>query len=260
MLEIVERGRETAAQPVPLLFVHGALHGAWCWDEHFLGYFAEHGYHALALNLRGHGASPTSVPLRSVSLADYIDDVRVAAAGLPVAPVLIGHSLGGFLVQKYLETDDASGAVLFASTPPTGGRGLALRGARRHPWLNLKSSVTGKLLPMFGTTAAAREWFFSADMPESLVTRYAGQLQEESFRASMQAVLGSAHPDRVRAPMLVLGAANDNMFSVKETRATARAYRTEAIFVPNIAHSMMLEAGWQNAADHILNWLGGLQL
>ena len=29
-----------------LLFVHGAWHGAWCWAEHFLDFFAAQGYAA----------------------------------------------------------------------------------------------------------------------------------------------------------------------------------------------------------------------
>jgi pimeloyl-ACP methyl ester carboxylesterase len=46
-------------RPTPLLFVHGAWHGAWCWDEYFLDFFAGRGYRALAVSLRGHGNSPT---------------------------------------------------------------------------------------------------------------------------------------------------------------------------------------------------------
>ena len=51
-LEVIAKGRTGESHPVPLLFVHGALHAAWCWDEHFLDFFADKGYHALALSLR----------------------------------------------------------------------------------------------------------------------------------------------------------------------------------------------------------------
>ncbi|PRC62971.1 alpha/beta hydrolase, partial [Mycobacterium sp. ITM-2017-0098] len=36
MLEVIDKGSASAAHPAPLLFVHGAWHAAWCWDEHFL--------------------------------------------------------------------------------------------------------------------------------------------------------------------------------------------------------------------------------
>ena len=59
-LEILDKGRCTEAHPISLLFVHGALHAAGRWDEHFLDFFADKGYRALPLSLRGHGRSPTS--------------------------------------------------------------------------------------------------------------------------------------------------------------------------------------------------------
>ncbi|MEI6778584.1 MAG: hypothetical protein WCK70_16925 [Chloroflexales bacterium] len=48
-LEMITRHPDGPAQPTPLLFVHGAWHGAWCW-ELFLPYFAGLGY-----TLGGHG-------------------------------------------------------------------------------------------------------------------------------------------------------------------------------------------------------------
>jgi Alpha/beta hydrolase family len=75
MLEVVDRGSSSESHPVPLLFVHGGEHAAWCWDEHFLDYFAAKGYRALALSLRGHGMSSNSKPPRACSIADYVQDV-----------------------------------------------------------------------------------------------------------------------------------------------------------------------------------------
>src|SRR5690348_14544043 len=43
-------------------------------------------------------------PLRSCSLADYVDDVESVVKSLPIRPVLIGHSMGGFALQKYLQS------------------------------------------------------------------------------------------------------------------------------------------------------------
>ncbi len=71
MLEVIDKGGgATATRSTPLLFVHGgAFHGgAWCWDDHFLDYFAERGYHALALNLRG-GTVPARRLCRSTPVA-----------------------------------------------------------------------------------------------------------------------------------------------------------------------------------------------
>ena len=61
-LEVISKYPAGAARPTPLLFVHGAWHGAWCWDEHFLDFFAAHGYAAHALSLRGHGGTGRGWP------------------------------------------------------------------------------------------------------------------------------------------------------------------------------------------------------
>jgi pimeloyl-ACP methyl ester carboxylesterase len=46
MLELIDKGSCSDAHPPPLLFVHGAWHAAWCWDENFLGFFADMGFRA----------------------------------------------------------------------------------------------------------------------------------------------------------------------------------------------------------------------
>ena len=127
MLEVIDKGSSTESHRVPLLFVHGACGTAWCWDEHFLDFFADKGYRAVALSLRGHGASSLSKRLNSCSIADYVDDVHAVVGKLGSPPVLIGHSVGGFIVQKYLELHDARAGVLLADgvSAPTDGHARA---------------------------------------------------------------------------------------------------------------------------------------
>ena len=104
MLEMIDKGTVTHSHPFPMLFVHGVFHAAWCWDANFLDFFAERGFRAVAVSLRGYGASPLSEqPLNSVTIADYVDDVRTTVETLDAEPVLVGHSYGGLVVQKYLD-------------------------------------------------------------------------------------------------------------------------------------------------------------
>ena len=42
-LELVEAFPDSQATGAPLLFVHGAFSGAWCWAERFLPFFARVG-------------------------------------------------------------------------------------------------------------------------------------------------------------------------------------------------------------------------
>lgn len=257
MLEVIERGQCTDSHPAPLLFVHGAWHAAWCWDEHFLGFFADRGYRALALSLRGHGGSPTAVPLRDCTFADYLDDVASVVTSLPTPPVLIGHSMGGSLVQMYLESHDAPAAVLVASMPPQGYLRSGLRWIRRHPWHFAKLSVTGESLPYVNTPRLARERFFSPSTPEQVVRACARRLQEESARIGRDGLLRLPKPEQVGTELLVLGALQDGAVTKQEIQATARAYGTEPVFFADMGHSMMLEPGWREVAARIDDWLCG---
>jgi pimeloyl-ACP methyl ester carboxylesterase len=255
MLEVLDKGAAGADHPAPLLFVHGAWHAAWCWDEHFLGYFADRGYRAVALSFRGHGGSATSKRLRDLTFADYVDDVAAVAAGMPVRPVMIGHSMGGVIVQRYLEFHDAPACVLMCSMPPQGYLRSGLRWLRRHPWHFTKLTVSGESLPYVSTPELARERFFSPNTPEDLVRRYAARLQEESSRSGLDGLFQLPRPERVRAPLLVLGASEDGAVTPEEVRATARAYRTDPVFFSGMGHDMMLEPGWEAVARRIDDWL-----
>lgn len=258
MLEVIDKGCVSESHPVPVLFVHGAWHAAWCWDEYFLGFFAGRGYRALALSLRGHGNSATEKPLRACTVADFVDDIAAVAGGLPRPPIVIGHSMGGLLVQKYLETHVCPAAVLMTSMPPQGNLGATLRWMRDHPWHFIKMTFTGKALPYINTPQLARERFFSARTPEADVVNYAERLQEDSARVGIDClVLRLPRPKLVTTPVLVLGADDDGAHTRAEVLATARAYRTEAEFFPAMGHNMMLEAGWEAVGKRIDAWLSG---
>jgi len=259
MLELIDKGSATESHPVPLLFVHGGYHAAWCWDENFLDYFAGKGFRAVAVSLRGHGRSALSKPLRSCSIADYMDDLRAAADQIGSEPVLVGHSMGCFVVQKYLEQHPVAAAVLMAPATARGLRRSVLRMFGSHPWIFVRGSISGRSADLVNTPELARESLFCAHTPEPIVRSCATRMQAESARAGIDQIMVIRLRDtRLKAaPMLVLGARDDGMRTMGEVSATARVYRTEAEFFPDMGHNMMLEPGWPAVAERIDGWLAG---
>jgi pimeloyl-ACP methyl ester carboxylesterase len=256
-LEVITHSPPSVTHPVPILFIHGMWHSAACWEEHFLPYFSQKGYATYALSLRGHGESDGRNHLRWASLDDYGSDVAEVAARFGTPPILVGHSMGGMIVQKYLESHQATAAVFMASVPPGGIIPATMRILLRHPWLVLKANLTLSLLPVVATPHLAREMFFSPEMPADKVTSHFARIQEESYRVYLDMLgLNLPRAGRIDAPLLVLGAENDRILSAGEVLATARRYCVEAEIIPRMAHNMMLEAGWQKVADRILTWLG----
>lgn len=86
-------------------------------------------------------------------------------------------------------------------------------------------------------------------------------MQDESFRSFLDmAILDPPRPDRMNTPLLVLGTKDDVMVPPDEIKKAARIYNTEPVFFSGMGHDMMLDQGWQEVADRILNWLEELNL
>lgn len=189
-------------------------------------------------------------------ISDYVSDVIKASARLNAPPVLVGHSMGGLVVQKYLEKYPAPAAVLLASLPVGGLRRSIPRIFTRHPWLFLKANLTRNLHSFVRTKELIRESFFSDNIDGVSLAKYAAQIKDESYFAFLDMLLlNLPRPEKITTPILVMGAEKDRFFFEKQALRTAKAYHTKALIVEHVAHDMMLERDWQKAADIIISWL-----
>lgn len=255
-LEVLSaRARTATPLGPPLLFVHGAYTAAWCWAEHFLPFFAAAGYDAHALSLSGHGASRGRRYLDSFSINDYARDVAEVADALDAAPVLIGHSMGGFVVQKYLEEHVAPGAVLMCSVPPQGLLGSAMNMLMRRP------DMLRDLGNLLGGGGAGRQTMraalFAQPVDDLMLERCFRHSQSESHRALWDMSLFNLPDIRrvARTPLLVLGAGEDHIIAPELVRQTGDAYGCPAELFPGLGHGLMLERDWRLPAQRILDWL-----
>lgn len=257
-LEVIKRlpSQKHSNKP-PLLFIHGAFTGAWCWDEYFLPYLASQGYPAYALSLRGHGKSQGH--LYTASLANYVADVThvIEALALDQPPVLIGHSMGGMVVQKYIERHPVQAAVLMNSVPPNGLACSLMYMSLTDPLLLYQLNLIQNVNPLFSNPNVMRRALFSPDFPDEKLARFLQNSQGESARISLD-LLGWDLPNPFNRPkvnMLVLGAENDAFFPPSIVKLTATVYQAQLHIFEKIAHAMMLENNWQKVADYLVNWL-----
>ena len=256
-LEIIRRSPIRDERPWPLLFVHGAYTAAWCWDEYFLDYFASRGFDATALSLRGHGGSSGSESLHMHGILDYVADLESVVADFERPPVLIGHSMGGFVVQKLLERLDLPGAVLMASVPPGGLATSVMRLFMTQPLLFGQISLMHWAGPGAVDLDTARRAVFSDALDRERLREFAYRMQGESQRAILDmTVFSMPSPAALSGtPTLVMAAEDDALFSVNENRYTANLNDAEFVVIPDIAHAMMLEPHWERAAAALADWL-----
>jgi 3-oxoadipate enol-lactonase len=107
------------ADSPPLVFLHGIGGAARGW-RHQLAAFAP-SWRTVAWDMPGYGAS---VPLADVSIATLAHALADFLAALRLErPVLVGHSIGGMIVQHFIaDRPDAARAVVLAQTSPAFGR------------------------------------------------------------------------------------------------------------------------------------------
>jgi len=260
-LELISKFPTGKKHPVPILFIHGAYAGAWCWNEYFLDYFAKHGYCSHGLSLRGHGGSEGYENLNLFSIFDYVVDVIRTVHQLDRPPILIGHSMGGWIVQKYLLTAPAAAGILMAPVPRSGLFSVSVKMLATHPFLSHKINMMN-MLPKgawqyFISPEELHRLFFGKEPPSKNEEKYLNLIQEESYKA----ILDMFHftleqPTDVDVPVLVLGGESDIIIPPDIVEFSASAYGTHAHIFPDMGHAMMLGRNWHQAADHILGWLG----
>ena len=261
--------------PLPdLLFVHGAWHGAWCWAR-MQAYSALAGFRSHAVNLRGHGDSSGRELLARLHLDEYVADVAHVARALDRPFVLLGHSMGGTVCQRYLslleqgrDIPAPAGVVLLATTlPPDMANGLRRRALVKQlggPIAMLRALLTmyltGDVTAFVSSPELVRALFFTPVTPEQDVIDCFIRLQNESatvIRESQR--LGRIWQTPLRAtPMLVLGGAQDACFTPATLRRLAAAYGSTLHLFAGMGHDLMLDQGWEQVTEAIIGWVRGL--
>jgi pimeloyl-ACP methyl ester carboxylesterase len=254
-LDIVENHPKKATRP-PLLFVHGANMAAWCWNEKFMPYFADLGHPTYAVDLRGHGKSGGQEHIASNSVADYVHDIQRTIDAIGTTPILIGHSLGGLIIQNYIENKTVPACVLLASVPVDGLipsiMDLALK-----PTLFMQMNLSTLFGTWFSGVDVTRKSIFSGEVSDDVVIRYCTEMQPSSPKALLDTLwLGlPSKKNPFDIPMLSLGADEDTFFRPYQIKKTAEEFKATYKNMKNTSHAMMLDSHWQKSADEINAWL-----
>ena len=229
---------EAAGDPTraALVFLHGIGGAARAWRGQ-LHAFSDR-YHAVAWDMPGYGGSKALAGVSIASLADALQDFlgQIRAD----KTILVGHSIGGMIVQQWLTTHpQQAAAVVLAQTSPAFGKA---DGA----WQ--RSFIEARLGPLDrGATMA--------ELGPALVKELAGEnpdsggmeiacscmtnVPEASYRASMLALLGFDQRNALRdikVPTLVLSGSRDN-------NAPAPMMAKMAGYIPGASYVQLEGAG-----------------
>ncbi|MCB2228117.1 MAG: alpha/beta hydrolase [Desulfarculaceae bacterium] len=220
-----------------VLFIHGAWGGAWVW-EGLAEAVAEAGYGVNLIEQPGHGDDPWDLPW-ATSIKDYADLSRRAAASLD-RPVLVGHSMGGWQVQKLWEVVDLPG-VLLAPLPDTGlPWSTFLKLVLSYPW-RMTQVLLGRPLAI-GNAAMARRLFFSR-LDDAPVEEHCARLVPEPARVCLDMALGlaRARPKPGREPRLLIAGTADYFIPPSREKRLADALGARYVELKGLPHDLWLE-------------------
>lgn len=251
-----------AQQGPTLLLVHGAWHAKWCWDGEFTDYLRSKGIAVETMNLPGHG-TPGAKRLPWYSITDYVDAVEAKLTSIGRPTVVLGHSLGGYVVHKLMERQPThlAGAVLLAAATRRGAWGVVKHQLTSSPINFLVASGTADLYRLVNTPAKARRLFHLDVLPERTVRIHWKRQNNESFRAFLDMLLlNPLKPEKVSSqlPKLVIGGEVDAIFPPDIVRRNAKSLGQDAKIYKGMPHNLTQNLGWREVADDLDAWLKGI--
>jgi len=216
------------------LLVHGAWHGAWCWDR-LVPALADRGHRGVAIDLPAHGED--LVPPWRASLRAYSRRVREAAAALAERPVLLGHSMGGLAISQAAADgpDEFAGLVYLCAFVPAPGESLASLGRLDRDSLVPKSVRLGWSGPRI--RAARAKAVFYGSCSDADAQWAAARLRPDPWRPLVQ---GHRPQHPIRIPKVYVECTQDRAISLHRQRAMADRFEFERIVTMDTDHSPFL--------------------
>ncbi len=245
-----------------IVMVHGASEGGWCFDA-FRAPFEAKGWTVHTPDLIGHGKdkADAQTKLKGVGLAEYQAQLLPLLKSFATPPVLLGHSMGGLLVQQLAASGLASALVLVSPAPHSG----ILPSTDSE-----KDLAQGFMtIPSFWTTVISPDFdlacIYSLNcVPKDRQRAVFDQFGPESGLAYFQMFFwmvdtkDAAAVDiaKVTCPVLCVVGAEDHLVSPATAKATSNSYK-QALFweEPGHGHMLPVEPGAAEIARRIADWI-----
>ena len=255
------------------------IHGLWMtplsW-EHWANHYTERGYSVYApswpcmeRDVRALRRAPESYA--DIGFKHIVDHYVKLVIDLEHAPILIGHSFGGLVVQALLDRGLGCCGVAIASAP--------IKGIWTLPYSTMRV-VTPQLLTMHNHRCAAltpaqfHYAFMNTSSREESFLTYERYAVPGPDRVLLQTELANFNPfaetmvntrRNNRAPLLLIAGSKDHLIPPRIVKANFRAYRhstavTEYKEFPDRTHFIIGQSGWEEVANFTLRWARGQEV
>jgi len=249
-----------------IVFIHGMYMTPLCW-EHWVETFQTRGYRCLAPawpgrdkpieTLRKNHPDPE---LGKLTLSGVVASLAVRIKTLDEKPVLIGHSMGGLVVQLLLQQDLAAAGVAIDSAPPAG--------VFSPKWSFLKSNWP-HITPFVSASSPIEmsferfQYAFINTLPlEEQRAAYERYVVPESRGVPRQSLDGAARIDfkKPHVPLLLIAGSADHIIPASLNQSNYAKYKqspsvTSFKEFSGRTHFTIGQKGWEEVAGFVIAWL-----
>lgn len=253
-----------------IVFITGTFIGNNCWDEWKI-YFESNGYNCIAPawphkdappeELRNRHPDPTialnNLPAITDHFAGFVNT-------LPEKPILIGHSLGGLVVQLLLQRGLGTAGVAMHSFPPSGVSSFRFS-FMKAVWeaMSLFTSSKETYLMPFSTWKYTIANGMDYEEQKELYYRYAIPESKRIIRDMLKCV-AIIDFKKSHAPLLFTSGSDDRLTPVSLNYNNYKKYKTgnsktDYMNFKGSNHLVFGRHGWTEEVDFILDWLQKLK-
>lgn len=248
-----------------ILLIHGMFMTPRCWEK-WIPYYESKGYRVLAPAWPGRD-QPVELlnkmhpdpALPKLKVGDIVEHMTGVIKGLGEKPAIIGHSMGGLVVQILLNRGLVSAAVAIDPAPPMG--------VFTTQWSFIKSNFPAINPFLLGKPAMMTFEHFqyafantlTADEQHAAYDRYMVP-ESRNVPVSSLGTAGRVDFSRAHAPLLITAGEMDNIVPAGLNLTNYKRYKNAAsvtdfhVFAGR-DHTLTCSARWQEVADFSLSWL-----
>lgn len=243
-----------------IVFIHGYMNTGAAWKD-WQAYFEQRGYRCLAPSwsyldreIADLQANPDPC-LAQLTFADVVAHYQTIIDQLEERPILIGHSLGGVVVQKLVEKGYAGLAIAIASGPPKGifawNKDFLLSN------LQLTWNPRGE-----ATVLMSPNWYHRYVINHLTLEESQAFVAENCVPAGRKIAKTIEKIDfsRPHVPLLFIAGAEDKSQPAVINQKNAQAYQDSSSQVTyrvfsGRTHQMIQQKGWQEVAEFVEEWI-----
>jgi alpha-beta hydrolase superfamily lysophospholipase len=251
------------------------IHGLWVtprsW-EHWIERYEDRGYHVLApaypgLEVEVEALREDPSPIEALTVPAVVEHLEGIVGELERPPILMGHSMGGLLVQVLLDHGYGAAGVAIDSVPAEGIKVVPVSQIRiffpilRNPANRMRA---------VGFTPEQFHYAFtntlSEEESEKVYERYHIPAPGSFVWGGVLANFTPGHQENYidfrnedRAPLLFIAGGEDNLMPPSVNESNVKHYRytksvTDYKEFEERSHYTLGQDGWEEVADYALEW------